>query len=120
MQELDDLLSYVINNVDGALFVALGAMDGLLVGQYPQEGQDLSAFTAEVTNVLNALTRLTTTDFEGGALKEVMATAERLISYARLLNDELFLVVVMNPSGNLGKARLYSEQLSPKILELFG
>ena len=119
MQDLDDFLSYVVSNVDGALFAALGSVDGLLVDQYPKQGNDLSAFTAELTNVLGNVGRLNQAGFDGGPLQEAMVTAERLMSYARMLNDELFLFIVMNPSGNLGKARLYSEQVAPQILEMF-
>ena len=119
MRELDDLLKFVVTNVDGALFAALGSVDGLLVEQYPADGQDLSAYTAEITNVLNALVRLNATGFEGGTFKEVMATGERLISFTRRLDDELFLMIVMNPSGNLGKARLYSDQVAKQLLEVF-
>lgn len=119
MPDLSELLSYIASNVDGAQYVALGGTDGLLVEQYPDGGQNLAAFTAEVTNVLTALSRLNATGFDGGPLKEVMVTAAKTISYTRRLNDDFFLIVIMNPAGNLGKVRLYTEQVAPKLLELF-
>lgn len=118
MQDLSELLSFVALNVDGAQCVALGGSDGLLVEQYPESGS-LSAFTAEMTNVLAALARLGTSGFDSGPVKEVMVTAEKTIHYTRRLNADFFLVVIMNPAGNLGKVRLYTEQVAPKMLELF-
>lgn len=118
MQELDDLLSFLVKNVDGTLFTAIGGMDGLMIEQYPRDPNDLSAFTAEFTNVLSALGKLVQTEVAGGELQEVMTTAEKVMYYARVLDSQLFLVLAMNPSGNFGKARLYSEQITPKILGL--
>lgn len=118
MQDLDDFLTHIATNVDGSLYVALGGMDGLLIEQFPKD-QDLFAFAAEFANVTSALERLSKAGLEGGEVKEVMVSAEQLISYARLLNEDLFLLVLMNRSGNLGKARLYTEQAAPKLLEQF-
>ncbi len=122
VQDLSELLSFVALNVDGAQCVALGGSDGLLVEQYPDQqsaGQPLSAFTAEMTNVLSALARLDATGLGGGRVKEVMVTADKAIHYTRRLNADFFLVVIMSPAGNLGKVRLYTEQVAPKMLELF-
>lgn len=117
MHELDDALSFLVKNVDGARFAAIGGMDGLMVEQYPRTIGDLSAFTAEFTNVVALLNKVVTGAAQAGALQEVMTTAEQAMYYARVLDSHLFLVLAMNPAGNFGKARLYSEQISPKILE---
>ena len=119
MQDLSELLSFVALNVDGAQCVALGGSDGLLVEQYPEQDQYLAAFTAEMTNVLSALARLNATGVSGGPVNEVMVTADKAIHYTRCLNADFFLVVIMTSAGNLGKVRLYTEQVAPKMLELF-
>ncbi len=118
MRELDDILAFVVSNIDGAQFAALGSMDGLLIEQHPKGDPDLAAYAAEMTNVLIALARLDGAGMEAGRLRELMATSERLLSYVRLVNREIFLAIVMNPSGNLGKARLYSEQVKAELLEV--
>lgn len=118
MQDLDEFLTYLVNNIDGALAAVIGDVDGLIVEQYPKEGQDLSALTAQWTNVMTALDAVTES-LKGGDLKEVMVTAESVIGYARILNEELYCFVLMNPSGNIGKARLYSEQIAKQMLEVF-
>lgn len=118
MQDLDDFLKYLVNNIDGALAAVIGDTDGLLIEQFPKEGEDLSVLTAQWTNVMMAL-KTTTQSLKGGELKEVIVTADKLIGYARTLNDDLFCFVLMNPSGNIGKARLYSEQIANRLLEVF-
>lgn len=118
MHELDELLAYLVDNVDGALAALVGDTDGLLIEQYPRGERDLSAVTAQWTNVLHTLSGVATT-LEGGETREVMLTAEKLIGYARVLNNDLFCFIVMNPSGNIGKARLYSEKMAERILDVF-
>ena len=118
MHELDELLAYLVDNVDGALAAVVGDIDGLLIEQYPKQGRDLTAVTAQWTNVQNALD-VVVTSLEGGSVKEIMVTADNLIGYARLLSDGLFSFIIMNPSGNIGKARLYSEQMARRVSEVF-
>lgn len=120
MQELDQILAYIVDNVDGATAAAVGGMDGLLIEQYPPQGQDLSPLTAEQTNLLTHTRNAFSQAVSGGAIKEVIVTTEQLIGYTRLLDDELFCLVLLEPGGNLGKARLYSEGAAERILEVFG
>jgi predicted regulator of Ras-like GTPase activity (Roadblock/LC7/MglB family) len=117
VQELDELLASLVDNVDGALAALIGDADGLLIEQYPRQAQDLSAIAAQWTNVLTALKGVSQS-LNGGEIKEVMVTADKLIGYARAFNKELFCFIVMNPSGNIGKARLYSQQVAKQLLEV--
>lgn len=119
MQELDELLPFLVDNVDGATVAAVGGMDGLLIEQYPQSERDLSATAAQLSNVITAARGTIQDGLEGGNVKELMITAEKAISYVRMLNQDLFCVIVMNPAGNIGKARLYTDQVADKILEVF-
>ena len=117
MQDLDQTLATLVENIDGALVAAVGGMDGLIIEQYPQQEQDLSGITAEQTNILTTAKSIYVERLKGGNLQEFIVTAENLIAYTRLLNSELFCLIVMNPSGNIGKVRLYSEQAQTRILE---
>lgn len=119
MTELDEILGTLVDNVDGTLYAAVGGMDGLLIEQAPRTGEDLSAATAEVTNVLTYTRSAFGTTLDGGDIKELIVTAEKMVAYTRMLDDELFCIVIMNPAGNIGKARLYSEQAARQILEVF-
>lgn len=117
MQDLDQTLATLVENIDGALVAAVGGMDGLIIEQYPQQEQDLSNITAEQTTILTAATNIYARELKGGNLREFIVTAENLIAYTRLLNSELFCLIIMNPSGNIGKVRLYTEQAQVRILE---
>jgi predicted regulator of Ras-like GTPase activity (Roadblock/LC7/MglB family) len=118
MKEIDELLAYLVDNVDGALAAFVGSSDGLLIDQHPKQGQDMSGATAQWTNVLNAMSGVAT-GLKAGKVEEAIMTAEKVIAYARILSPEIFCIVIMNPSGNIGKARLYSQKLAKNLLEVF-
>jgi predicted regulator of Ras-like GTPase activity (Roadblock/LC7/MglB family) len=118
VQDLDQILSGLAANVDGALAVAVSGMDGLLVEQHAPQGRDLTVLAAEMTNVLQGARHAFTLALDGGALKEVIITAEQSIGYTRLLGADLFCLILLSPGGNIGKARLYSDQAAKHILEV--
>ncbi|MGL4609867.1 MAG: roadblock/LC7 domain-containing protein [Trueperaceae bacterium] len=118
MNDIDELLAYLVDNVDGALSAFVGSSDGLLIEQHPKQGQDMSSVTAQWTNVLTAMNSVAT-GLKAGGLEEAIMTTEKTIAYARLLSEDIFCVVLMNPSGNIGKARLYSQKLAKNLLEVF-
>ena len=118
MNELDDILAFLVDHVDGALVAAVGGMDGLLVEQHPAQGRDLSATTAELTDLISTARRAYAT-LQAGRVREVIVTAERMIGYVRVLDDDMFCIVAMNASGSIGKARLYAEQAAERIRQVF-
>ena len=115
MKELDEALSFLVENVDGTTVAAIGGRDGLLIEQYPTHQDDLTVMAAEVTDLLNTASSALNS-VEAGEVNEVIITAQRSVVYARILNDDMFCLLVMNPAGNLGKARLYTHQAAEQIL----
>ena len=54
--ELDELLSTLVNDVDGALGAAIGGMDGLLIEQYAADSSlNLDTIIAEHANILKSV-----------------------------------------------------------------
>lgn len=118
MQDINEILAYLTNSVDGAQLALIGDFDGLLIEQYPQEGRDLSEIAVQWTKILNVI-NIATKALKGGDVQEIMITSEKMMAYARVLNESLFSLVIMNSSGNFGQARLYSKKIDKYILEIF-
>jgi len=118
MQDINDILAYLADNVDGAQIALIGDFDGLLIEQYPPEGKDLSEVTVQWTKIINVIGAAAKA-LKGGRVKEIMITSEKMMAYARVLNESLFSLVIMNSSGNFGQARLYSKKIDKRILEIF-
>ncbi len=118
MKDLEEILAYLVDNVDGATAAFVGSSDGLLIEQHSSQGQDFSAVTAQWSNVLVALNQVSS-GLKAGHLLETMMITEKVVAYIRLINDELFCAVIMNASGNIDRARVLSQQVSQNLLEVF-
>jgi predicted regulator of Ras-like GTPase activity (Roadblock/LC7/MglB family) len=118
MTELDEILSLLVEQVDGALAAAVAGMDGLLVEQFPQDNTEMAGVAAELTNVLVSGRNAISNRLEGGPLRELILGCERRVGYVRVLDDDLFCLIVLGPEGNLGKARLYGAQAAERLKQV--
>lgn len=114
MADLEEILGRLVDQVDGCVAAAVAGMDGLVIEQVPRGGADLAGVVAELTHALGGL-RASLAGLDGGPLREVIVTSERRTGYARLIGDDLFCLIVLGRHGNLGKARLYSEDAERRI-----
>ncbi|MEX2541372.1 MAG: roadblock/LC7 domain-containing protein [Trueperaceae bacterium] len=115
MTELDEILEFLVEQVDGALAAAVAGMDGLLVEQYPQHA-NLGPFAAELTAVLGSSSAAMSDHLGAGETRELMVAAESRLAYIRVLSADLFCLIVLGADGNLGKARLYGEQAAKRLV----
>lgn len=123
MTELDEILAHLVEQVDGALAAAVAGTDGLLVEQYSveqysQDETDLAAVAAEITNALVAGRNTMSRRLGGGELRELILVSEQRLGYIRLLGNDLFCLILLGEEGNLGKARLYSEQAAERFSQV--
>lgn len=115
------MLSELLSGVDGALGAALGGLDGLLVEQVSADNKlDLAAIVAEQANIMRNARQAYTSTLSAGPVAEVLVTAETMLGYTRLVTPEFFLTLILEPKGNLGKARLLSGQAARQIREIIG
>lgn len=119
MQDLEEILAQLVQGVDGCLAAAVAGMDGLVIEQSPRESTELAGVVAELTNALSGLSATVSDHLGGGPLHEVIVTSDRRIAYARLLEGDLFCLLVLNRHGNIGKARLLTGEAARKIQGAF-
>lgn len=119
MNDLDALLASLVTDIGGASVAAVGGVDGLIVDQYPHDGPDLAGATAELTTVVTAVRSLFGDHLDAGAVRELILTSDTVTAYVRLLNQEYFSLVLLDPTGDLEAARTHSEEAGRRILEAF-
>jgi predicted regulator of Ras-like GTPase activity (Roadblock/LC7/MglB family) len=113
-----DILREVVENTDGAVAAILMGFDGITVDSYvgSATGVDMETVGSEYSQVLTQIKQAAQM-LEMGNAREVAVQAESMTTLMRLLNDEYFVALALQPTGNLGKARYLLRTQSSKLLE---
>lgn len=116
-----EILQEVVDSSDGAVAGLLMGYDGIPIEKYVREGgtMDVESIGMELSVVLKDI-RKAAEMLHAGDAREVAIRAERLTTVIRLLNDEYFLAVALEPSGNAGKARFLARMRSAALTEALG
>ena len=116
-------LQKMIDGCSGAIGVALMGSDGIAVAELQAPDPDLSVLDGDVGaagiefgRILDEV-RKAADALSGGRLEEVVVGLARMTLVFRAVDDELFLVVALAPSGNLGKARFLLRRHLPELRE---
>jgi predicted regulator of Ras-like GTPase activity (Roadblock/LC7/MglB family) len=101
-----DVLRNLVEGTDGAVASILMGFDGIAVEVYTRDSTSVNLETvgAEYSALLSRIKEASNM-LELGATKEVAVQAESMTTVVRLLNDEYFVAMALEPSGNLGRAR---------------
>jgi predicted regulator of Ras-like GTPase activity (Roadblock/LC7/MglB family) len=103
---LRDTLRSIVENVDGGLAAMIMAYDGIPVDEVSVEQTefDMQLLSVEYATVLKEIRRSVEV-IKAGDMEEVSITTDRTCVAIRVLNDELFVVLVIKRDGNFGKGR---------------
>lgn len=116
---MEDVLKRLVTEVEGAIGAAIGGVDGLLIEQYTA-GDDLSNTVAEHANLLRNTNFSYTDTLSTGPVHEMMISADKMIGYTRPIGSDYFIILLLAPTSNLGKARLRSGDAATAIREMIG
>lgn len=100
-----DLLDQMNRRIDGAEAAVIIGLDGMIVeraGSIIRD--DLELIAAEYASLLCSNVR-TAADTGLGDLRELVVAAEQSTLMIKILSPEYFLLLVMAPDGNPGRAR---------------
>ena len=106
-----EILRTIVEECGGGVSAALMGNDGIPIEEYLAEGADDSAGPAEPGTAGVEFGRIlidirkASDALGGGSLDETIVELERFTLLFRPIDDENFLVVILRPDGNLGKAR---------------
>jgi len=103
-------LREIVDNCGGGIAAALMGNDGIPVEQVSRRGasqgplDDIGAAGAEFGRILEEI-RKASDAVAGGAVAETTIVLSRVTLIFRTVDEDTFLVVALQPDGNLGKAR---------------
>lgn len=113
-----EILQDLVERTDGAVGGLLMASDGISIDQYSKgDGPfDIESVGMEYSVVLKGIQRAAEM-LDTGATNEVSVKTERLTTVVRLLSEEYFVALTLEPGGNIGKARYLLRVSAPKLIE---
>ena len=119
----ESILRGIVERCGGALGAALMGNDGIPVeqvsaGPMPAGAleDDIGTAGVEFGRILDEI-RKAADALSGGALRETVVVLSRFQLVFRVVDEDLFLVVVLAADGNLGKARWLARSLLQEIQE---
>lgn len=114
-----EVLREVVERTEGGVAGLLMGFDGIAVEQYVKEATteavDIETVGMEFSVILKDVRRAAEL-LEAGSAQEISIQAERMTTVMRVLNDEYFVAVTLEPHGNFGKARFLLRTASSKLL----
>jgi predicted regulator of Ras-like GTPase activity (Roadblock/LC7/MglB family) len=113
-----ETLQVVVDGTEGGLAGLLMDFEGLPLESYSKENSqfDIEAVGAEVSVVVKAIQRASEM-LEAGDTREVAFKSAKMVTLIRVLNENYFIALTMDPEGNFGKGRYMLRLAAPKLLE---
>jgi predicted regulator of Ras-like GTPase activity (Roadblock/LC7/MglB family) len=116
-----EMLESIIGRTEGSLGALIMGTDGIAVEKVLGEaGADanLDVAAAEFTSLVRGAQRAGT-DTGLGGLRELVVSLEGAILIMRLLGRDYFVVLAINPQGNLGRGRFELRKAELKLAKEF-
>jgi predicted regulator of Ras-like GTPase activity (Roadblock/LC7/MglB family) len=110
-------LQEVVRSVDGAVACSLMGVDGIEVDTHLVDGEggiDVRTLLVEYSSLFR-LAREAAETHQAGEVGELCIQTDRLLTVARHVTSEYFMVVALRPDGNFGKARFMLRVTAPKL-----
>ena len=101
-----ETLNTIVTSVDGALAAIIMGYDGIPIDEFAVEQSDFDTqlLSVEYSTVLKEIKRALDV-ISAGEMEEVSIATTRTRVLMRVLNDDLFIALIMRRDGNFGKGR---------------
>jgi len=116
-----EMLETIIERTEGGLGALIMGTDGIAVEKVlGAAGNDanLDVAAAEFTTLIRSAQRAGV-DTGLGGLRELVASLEGAVLVMRMLSRDYFVVLAINPQGNLGRARFELRKAELKLSKEF-
>ncbi len=117
MDGFEEVIKFLSENIEGAVFAGIIGKDGLPVAVEAKEIMDKAEGSAEIANIYNTIIRACNT-LKVGTLQEFFVNTDQLGFFGIPVLEDYFLVLAMHTPANIGRARLEIRRMLPKIEEM--
>ena len=98
------VLEGIRDRVEGTLAVSLIGLDGIAVESIESDHVPLDIMGAEFGGFVKSV-RLSNTDLDTGDVLQFALVTEKYITFLSAITPEYYVLLVMSPDGNYGRAR---------------
>jgi predicted regulator of Ras-like GTPase activity (Roadblock/LC7/MglB family) len=99
-----DVLRGIRDRVDGTLAVSLIGLDGISVEKLNGDNVPLDVMGAEFGSFIKSV-RLSNTELNTGEILQFSLVTEKYIAFVSEVTPEYYVLLVLKPTGNYGRAR---------------
>ena len=99
-----EVLQGIRERVEGALAISLIGLDGIAVESLQSDAVPLDVMGAEFGGFVKSV-RLSNTDLDTGDVLQFALVTEKYITFLSAITPEYYVLLVMRPDGNYGRAR---------------
>lgn len=99
-----EVLRGIAERVDGTLAVSLIGLDGIAVETVNFDSVNLDAMGAEFGGFIKSI-RVTNTELDTGEVLQFSLVTEKYIAFLSAVTPEYYVLLVLRPDGNYGRAR---------------
>jgi predicted regulator of Ras-like GTPase activity (Roadblock/LC7/MglB family) len=98
------VLEGIRDRVEGALAISLIGLDGIAIESIESDSVPLDIVGAEFGGFVKSV-RLSNTDLHTGDVLQFALVTEKYITFLSAITPEYYVLLVMSPDGNYGRAR---------------
>lgn len=98
------ILQDIQQRVDGAIAVSLIGLDGIAIESIKTNGVPLDVMGAEFGGFVKSI-RLSNTELNTGDVLQFSIVTEKYTAFLSAVTPEYYVLLVMKPDGNYGRAR---------------
>lgn len=99
-----DILNGILQRVEGALAISLIGLDGIAIESINPHQTPLDVIGAEFGGFIKSM-RVSNTELNPGDVQQFSLVTDQYIIFLSAVTAEYFLLLVLKPSGNYGRAR---------------
>ena len=116
--DFNETVNNIVESVSGTRAAVIMANDGIALAESlsSDDPADIQTLSVEYTAVLNEIKKASEV-LEMGELEELTVKSGSLTFLIRLINDEYFIAIAMQPDANLGKGRYLARIAAPRLAE---
>jgi len=99
-----EVLREIAEHVEGTIAVSLISLDGIAVETVSVDSVPLEAMGAEFGGFIKSV-RVTNTELDTGEVLQFSLVTEKYIAFLSAVTSEYYVLLVLRPDGNYGRAR---------------